>query len=116
MKKLALNYLPRDIVLRRKQGFFVPMHAWIKDNLEDIWDHDKMFEKLRTREHLKSFDVGRHSVGCGKCEDKYICGGCRARSYSYFNGDLDGPDVGCIDNKEIWDRIASKVLRTSIES
>ncbi len=35
LKKLALNYLPRDIVLRKKQGFFVPMHAWIKDNLED---------------------------------------------------------------------------------
>ena len=35
LKKLALNYLPREIVLRRKQGFFVPMHAWIKDNLED---------------------------------------------------------------------------------
>ena len=36
LKKLALKYLPREIVLRKKQGFFVPMHAWIKDNLEDI--------------------------------------------------------------------------------
>lgn len=35
LKKLALRYLPREIVLRKKQGFFVPMHTWIKDNLED---------------------------------------------------------------------------------
>jgi len=35
LKKLALKYLPREIVLRKKQGFFVPMHAWIKDNLEE---------------------------------------------------------------------------------
>ncbi|UCH32130.1 MAG: radical SAM protein [Candidatus Bathyarchaeota archaeon] len=88
----------------------------VRDNLEDIWDHDEMFWKLRTRERLKSFDVGGHSVGCGNCEDKYICGGCRARSYSYFNGDLDGPDVGCIDNKEIWDRITNMVLRVSPKS
>ncbi len=35
LKKLALKYLPREIVLRKKQGFFVPMHAWVKDSLED---------------------------------------------------------------------------------
>jgi len=38
LKKLALNYLPRDIVLRKKQGFTTPMHAWIKENLEDAFE------------------------------------------------------------------------------
>ncbi|MFX0025457.1 MAG: asparagine synthase (glutamine-hydrolyzing) [Candidatus Hermodarchaeota archaeon] len=35
LKKLALKYLPRDIVFRKKQGFFVPQHTWIKQYLED---------------------------------------------------------------------------------
>ncbi|MFQ6068664.1 MAG: radical SAM protein [Candidatus Bathyarchaeia archaeon] len=84
----------------------------IKDDLEYIWDSDEMFWKLRTRENLKTYEVGKHSFGCGNCEDKYICGGCRARSYSYFNGDLDGPDIGCIDNEEIWKRIIRTLLNT----
>jgi radical SAM protein with 4Fe4S-binding SPASM domain len=85
----------------------------IKDDLEYIWDHDEMFWKLRTRENLKSFEVEGRLIGCGSCEDKYICGGCRARSYSYFNGDLDGPDIGCIDNKEIWERVTRALLSSS---
>ena len=35
LKKLALKYLPHEIVFRKKQGFYVPMHTWIKDTLED---------------------------------------------------------------------------------
>jgi len=88
----------------------------IKDNLEDIWDHDEMFWKLRTRENLKSYEFGGRSIGCGSCEDKYICGGCRARSYSYFNGDLDSPDIGCKDNQKLWERIVRAVLSTPIVS
>ncbi len=88
----------------------------IRDDFEHIWDHDEMFWKLRTRENLKSYEVEGRSVGCGSCEDKYICGGCRARSYSYFNGDLDSPDVGCIDNKELWKRIVNTLLNTSTTS
>ncbi len=77
----------------------------IRDDLEDIWDHDKVFWELRSREKLTSYNVRGSLVGCGNCKDKYICGGCRARSYSYFNGDLNEPDIGCIDNQEIWDRL-----------
>ena len=88
----------------------------VEDNLEDIWNHDEMFWKLRTRENLESYEVEGHSVGCGICEDKYICGGCRARSYSYFNGDFDSPDIGCINNEEIWDRIVSALLVTPTTS
>jgi radical SAM protein with 4Fe4S-binding SPASM domain len=88
----------------------------LKDNLEELWDRDEMFWRLRTRENLKSYEFGGRSIGCGSCEDKYICGGCRARSYSYFNGDLDGPDIGCIGNQELWKRILRSVLSTSAAS
>ena len=74
----------------------------IQDDFEQIWDQDKMFWDLRTRENLKTFKIGKQTIGCGNCEDKYICGGCRARAYSYFDGDLNGADIGCIDNKELW--------------
>ncbi|MFP3984647.1 MAG: radical SAM protein [Candidatus Bathyarchaeia archaeon] len=77
----------------------------LRDNLEEIWDHDEMFWKLRTRENLKSYKIGGRYVGCGSCEDKYICGGCRARSYSYFNGDLNWPDIGCVYNEELWAKV-----------
>ncbi len=83
----------------------------LKDRFEDVWDKDGMFWKLRTRENLKSYGANGRSIGCGSCEDKYICGGCRARSYSYFNGDLNGPDIGCIDNKELWEKIANALLK-----
>jgi len=86
----------------------------VRDDFGYIWDHDEMFWKLRTRENLKSYDVGGRLIGCGSCEDKYICGGCRARSYSYFNGDLNGPDIGCIYNEEIWERIAKRLTVSSV--
>jgi asparagine synthase (glutamine-hydrolysing) len=35
LKKVAQKYLPRNIVHRKKQGFTTPMHAWMKNNLED---------------------------------------------------------------------------------
>lgn len=36
LKKFSLKYLPREIVFRKKQGFYVPMHSWIKETLEDV--------------------------------------------------------------------------------
>jgi len=29
----------------------------------------------------------------------------RARVYSYFNGDVKAPDIGCICNKPLWEKI-----------
>ncbi len=79
----------------------------LRNSFEELWDQDEMFWRLRTRAGLKSHRVDGQLVGCGNCEDKYICGGCRARSYSYFSGDLDSPDVGCIDNKKLWEKIVA---------
>jgi radical SAM protein with 4Fe4S-binding SPASM domain len=57
------------------------------EKLENIWYNSPVFKVLRDREKLK----GR----CGGCEFKFVCGGCRARAYSYF-GDYLMSDPGCI--------------------
>ena len=68
-----------------------------KDNLEELWLHNKVFEELRNKDILE---------GCGSCRYRYYCGGCRARAYSYFGNYLK-PDPGCINNKKHWDAIVS---------
>lgn len=57
----------------------------------DIWLKARAWQGFRNREML----VGR----CGKCEYKYVCGGCRARAYAYFGNYLH-PDPGCIRQYE----------------
>jgi radical SAM protein with 4Fe4S-binding SPASM domain len=57
------------------------------EKLEDIWFNSPVFKALRDRGNLK----GR----CGRCEFKFICGGCRARAFAYFNDYLMS-DPGCI--------------------
>jgi len=74
----------------------------LEDNFEHIWDNNEMLWELRSREKLKFYEINGKTVGCGACEDKYICGGCRARSYGYFDGDVNEPDIGCIHNEELW--------------
>jgi radical SAM protein with 4Fe4S-binding SPASM domain len=68
-----------------------------EEGLRDMWDNSKVLKRLRDRDGLK---------GCGKCEHRFICGGCRARAYGYF-GDLQGPDPGCIRNLEYWKELKS---------
>jgi radical SAM protein with 4Fe4S-binding SPASM domain len=81
----------------------------LRDDFEEIWDKSEMFANLRTRENLKSYQIGNNPVGCGTCEDKYICGGCRARSYSYFEGNLHEPDIGCIRNYDLWKKVVGEL-------
>jgi len=57
------------------------------EKLEDIWLNSPIFIDLRDRDKLK----GR----CGKCEFKFVCGGCRARAYAYHDDYLMS-DPGCI--------------------
>ena len=58
-----------------------------KEKLADIWLKSPVFNNLRNREKLK----GR----CGKCEYKFVCGGCRARAFMYHDDYLMS-DPGCI--------------------
>ncbi len=77
----------------------------LRDDFECIWNNNEVLWKLRIREKLKDYQINGQTIGCGNCEDKYLCGGCRARSYGYFNGDINAPDVGCIGNKQIWENL-----------
>lgn len=60
------------------------------DDLEDIWVNSELLLQLRDKDLLASH--------CGVCESRYICGGCRARAYTYNDGDYLGPDPGCLKN------------------
>lgn len=61
----------------------------LKDDLEDIWVNNEVLKQLRNKDILKGH--------CGKCDSRYICGGCRARAYTYKGDFLEG-DPGCIKN------------------
>ncbi len=66
-----------------------------EQTLKEVWETSPTLRKLRDRDKIK---------GCGECEHRYICGGCRARAYGYF-GDVAGPDPGCIKNLEYWEEL-----------
>ena len=66
-----------------------------EDDLEDLWLHNHVFEDLRDKDLLE---------GCGSCNYRYVCGGCRARAYSYF-GDYLKPDPGCVRNSGLWEKV-----------
>jgi radical SAM protein with 4Fe4S-binding SPASM domain len=55
---------------------------------QDIWLNAPLFNTFRNRANLKGT--------CGKCDYKFICGGCRARSAAYHNGDMLNGDPGCL--------------------
>ncbi len=61
-----------------------------EESLEKIWLHSTVMRDLRNRELLK--------LPCGECPYKYVCGGCRARAYAYFNDYLQY-DPGCLRAK-----------------
>jgi radical SAM protein with 4Fe4S-binding SPASM domain len=63
------------------------------EKFQDIWLNSTLFKALRNRGNLKG--------ACGKCAYKYICGGCRARSAAYHNGDMLNSDPGCIMGKQV---------------
>lgn len=59
----------------------------LSDDFLEVWKNNSFLEKIRKRE---SFDDP-----CGSCGYNNICGGCRARAYSYFD-DVQEPDPGCV--------------------
>lgn len=58
-----------------------------KEPFDKIWLENKVMRELRNKDLLK--------FPCGECPYRYICGGCRARAYSYF-GDYLAGDPGCL--------------------
>jgi radical SAM protein with 4Fe4S-binding SPASM domain len=59
----------------------------------DIWINAPLFDAFRNRSNLKG--------SCSKCTYKFICGGCRARSAAYHDGDTLCGDPGCLNGVKI---------------
>nr|CAX68992.1 MoaA-NirJ family Fe-S oxidoreductase [uncultured bacterium] len=57
-----------------------------KISFSRLWEENPVFEKLRSQEY-----AGR----CGRCPNKLMCGGCRARAF-VRSGDFMGQDPQCI--------------------
>ncbi len=57
------------------------------EKIENIWNNSPILSDLRDRKKLK----GR----CSRCDYKFVCGGCRARAYAYYDDYLKS-DPGCI--------------------
>lgn len=72
----------------------------LEDNFEEVWKNNPLLKTLRNKNLLDDH--------CGSCESKNICGGCRARAYTYF-GDVKAPDPGCIRNQNKWNELKMKI-------
>jgi radical SAM protein with 4Fe4S-binding SPASM domain len=72
----------------------------VDDDFEKIWKENNLLTNLRNKELLQD--------NCGSCESRNICGGCRARAYTYFN-DVQAPDPGCIKNEAKWIELKNKL-------
>lgn len=66
-----------------------------EQSLVEIWKNSSVLKEMRDRDKFE---------GCGECDYKYICGGCRARAYGYFN-DLKAADPSCSFNQAYWDKL-----------
>lgn len=54
---------------------------------DEIWKNSHVLNKLRTMEY---------SGGCGSCQYKRVCGGCRARAAFYHEGDYMAEEPWCL--------------------
>ena len=59
---------------------------------DEIWRHSALFQQLRTQ---------AYKGACGQCGYKTICGGCRARSAYYHDGDIMQEDSYCALGKQL---------------
>lgn len=57
-----------------------------QEKLSKIWRTSELARLLRDRDKLKG--------KCGRCELRFVCGGCRRMAYS-VTGDVMGPDPQC---------------------
>lgn len=49
----------------------------LTDDLKEIWNNSPVLKGLRDRTLIKG--------KCGKCEYKFVCGGCRANAQAFYN-------------------------------
>ena len=68
----------------------------------EIWSSSPVLRKLRDKEFLKK--------PCGECMYRYVCGGCRARAYGYFN-DFLAADPGCLRGEIVEKSVEHVVIQ-----
>jgi len=61
----------------------------LTDSLKNIWEN-RVNNKVLVKIIKRDFD-GK----CGKCVDRYVCGGCRARAM-VLNNNILGADPYCL--------------------
>ena len=59
---------------------------------DEIWRYSALFQQLRTQ---------AYKGACGQCGYQTICGGCRARSAYYHDGDIMQEDSYCAFGKQL---------------
>ena len=79
----------------------IPVGNIRNKEFKEIWEESPVLNKLRDKDLIKGF--------CGACPYRYVCGGCRARAYAYFN-DILAPDPGCIYNIKYWRKLWGESL------
>ena len=67
----------------------------LNEDFDYFWKNNTVLKDLRNKDKLKN--------NCGKCDYRYVCGGCRARAYGY-TGDYLESDPGCINNIKLWNK------------
>lgn len=77
-----------------------------EDDFLEVWRNSDALNRIRNRAEFK----GR----CGTCPSRNICGGCRARAYSYFN-DIQESDPGCFMNMAKWTKIKEQTEYASVD-
>lgn len=65
----------------------IPLGDVRQTPFDEIWRSHEVFQTLRTLEY---------KGGCGNCEFKKICGGCRARAAFYHEGDYMAEEPWCL--------------------
>lgn len=65
----------------------IPLGDVRKTPFDEIWRQNEVLQKLRTLEY---------QGGCGSCEYKRLCGGCRARAAYYHEGDYMAEEPWCL--------------------
>ena len=78
----------------------IPVGNLREKSFWSLWVDAPLFKLLRDRNRLRGY--------CAVCLYRNVCGGCRARAYSYFN-DPTAPDPGCIYNAEYWRRLVEEL-------
>jgi len=75
------------------------------ETFQEIWNNSLVMERLRDKDLLKQ--------PCGVCHYKYICGGCRARAYAYFN-DFLAADPGCLRGSIVKSSLITQPIQKSL--